>query len=78
MARREDDEICSEIRLLQQQLRDRITTNNDKRLAFYTMAAQSMEANRASVRKFAEFRVVEQIYRRRGVSLFVESSTKSL
>lgn len=65
LARREDDEICSEIRLLQQQLRDRIKSNNERRLALYNKALQSIKDNRPTIKKFAEFRCVEQIYDRK-------------
>ena len=68
MSKREDDEICSEIRLLQQQLRVRISSNNEKRAKFFGMARQKQKVMHKDLLKGAENRAVEQIYERKRVS----------
>lgn len=68
---REDDEICSEIRLLQKQLQDRLRSNNEKRLKFYDLAIRNMSEKRPELLKGAENRSVEQIYERRKVSISI-------
>mmetsp|Transcript_20235 Transcript_20235/g.25657 ORF Transcript_20235/g.25657 Transcript_20235/m.25657 type:complete len:419 (+) Transcript_20235:1170-2426(+) len=65
MSSREDDEICTEIRLLQRQLKDRIATNNEKRQKFYEMARKKQKEIQPELKQGAENRSVEFIYDRK-------------
>lgn len=73
MSSREDDEICTEIRLLQRQLKDRIATNNEKRQKFYEMARKKQKEIQPELKQGAENRSVEFIYDRKRVSLVVHA-----
>ncbi|KAL6042360.1 transcriptional adaptor 3 [Balamuthia mandrillaris] len=61
---REDDEICAEIRLLQQRLKEQLHVNNQRRAMLASLALPLMQQQRLRAKEREEFDEVERSYLR--------------
>lgn len=59
---REDDEICSELRKIQKQLRDRIISTNDLRLRLYSLVSHGIQKQETDKKERAANEQLERTY----------------